>query len=71
MYTAINGIYENGSLVLSEKAPTSEKTKVVVLFLESVEKETKKGVKLGGLKGKGFSIPEDFNDPLEDFKDYQ
>ena len=71
MYTAISGIYENGSLVLSEKAPTLEKTKVVVLFLDAVEKSSKKGVRLGSLKNKGFNIPDNFNEPLEDLKDYQ
>ncbi len=29
-----------------------------------------KGVKLGSLAGKGFSIPDDFNEPLDDLKDY-
>lgn len=34
MYTAVNGIYENGQLILTERPPTTRKTKVVVLFLD-------------------------------------
>ena len=72
MYTAVNGIYENGTLVLTETPPTTEKSNVVVLFLGNVENLTqkqKKGVKLGSLAGK-YSIPDDFNAPLDDLKDY-
>jgi hypothetical protein len=50
MYTAINGIYENGQFILTETPPTSKKTKVVIMFMEEVEtlpKKKKKGVKLG------------------------
>lgn len=73
MYTAINGIYENGQFVLTETPPTSKKTKVVIMFMEEVEtlpKSKKKGVKLGSLAGKGYNIPDDFNEPLADLKDY-
>ena len=72
MYTAVNGIYENGTLVLTETPPTTEKSNVVVLFLGNVENLTqkqKKGVKLGSLAGK-ISISDDFNAPLDDLKDY-
>ncbi|WP_435356845.1 hypothetical protein [Emticicia sp. SJ17W-69] len=73
MYTAINGIYENGQFVLAETPPTSKKTKVVIMFMEEVEtlpKNKKKGVKLGSLAGKGYNIPDNFNEPLDDLKDY-
>lgn len=73
MYTAINGIYENGQFVLTETPPTSKKTKVVIMFMEEVEtlpKKQKKGVKLGSLARKGYNIPDDFNEPLADLKDY-
>ncbi len=73
MYTAINGIYENGQFVLTETPPTSKKTKVVIMFMEEVEtlpKKKKKGVKLGSLAGKGYNLPDDFNEPLDDLKDY-
>lgn len=73
MYTAINGIYENGQFVLTETPPTSKKTKVVIMFMEEVEtlpKKQKKGVKLGSLAENGYNIPDDFNEPLDDLKDY-
>ncbi len=69
MYTAVNGIYENGQLILTERPPTTQKTKVVVLFLDekpstdSME-ASPKGVRLGSLEGK-YSIPDNFNDPLD------
>ena len=73
MYTAINGIYENGQVILQEPPPTLQKSKVVVMFITEEDKSTpltSKGVKLGSLTGKGFAIPDDFNAPLEDLKDY-
>lgn len=74
MYTAVNGIYENGQLTLTEGPPTTRRTKVVILFLDELEgnspgTDVSKGVRLGSLEGK-FSIPEDFNAPLDDLKDY-
>ena len=74
MYTAINGIYENGNVILEEAAPTTQKTKVVVMFMKSPKKDTtpkslKGGIVLGGLKGK-ISIPDDFNEPLDDLNEY-
>ena len=73
MYTAVKGTFENGQVILEEPAPTTEKTKVVVMFLPEENKESnakKQGVRIGSLAGKGYSIPDDFNDPLDDLKDY-
>ncbi len=76
MYTTVNGIYENGVLILSETPPTTKKTKVMVTFLEEVETTLpKKRVpgslkRLGEMEGKKYSLPDDFNEPLEDLKDY-
>ena len=73
MYTAINGIYENGQVILQEAPPSLQKSKVVVMFITEEDNAaplTSKGVKLGSLTGKGFAIPDDFNLPLEDLKDY-
>lgn len=74
MYTAINGIYENGNVILEEAAPTTQKTKVVVMFMKGPKKNTAKksskgGIILGGLKGK-VGIPNDFNEPLDDLNEY-
>lgn len=74
MYTAVNGIYENGQLTLTERPPTTRRTKVVVLFIDESEpdraaKRTSGGVRLGSLEGK-HNIPDDFNTPLDDLKEY-
>ena len=75
MYTAVKGTYENGVLTLEETPPTAEKSDVVVLFMNE-EKPTMtetraKRVRPGSLAHKGYQIPEDFNAPLDDLKDYR
>ena len=73
MYAAIKAIYENGQIIFSEKPPTNEKTNVIVMFIkeepENIENHHK-GVKIGSLAGKGYSIPDDFNEPLDDLNEY-
>jgi len=51
MLTAIKGYYENGRIVMNEKAPVDSKTDVIITFLTD---DDKKGIKRipGGLKGK-------------------
>jgi hypothetical protein len=70
MFTTIKGYYEQGKIVLSEQAPVSEKTEVIITFLNETSPNTahKKRV-AGGLKGK-VTIPDNFNEPLEDLNDY-
>ena len=34
MYTAINGIYEKGQVILQEPAPTEKSMRVLVVFVE-------------------------------------
>lgn len=73
MYTAIKGIYENGHVILQETPPTDKKVKVVVMFLAEEQSRpipANKGVKIGTLADHGHSIPDDFNEPLEDLKEY-
>jgi len=72
MYTAIEGIYENGNFTLTEEPPTRQKTKVVIMFMQEISLPSntpKKGVVLGSLAGK-IRISDDFNAPLDDLKDY-
>ena len=69
MLTTIKGYYEEGHIVLSEQAPVHSKTEVMVTFLtEPVEKKPAKRIP-GSLKGK-VDLPDDFNEPLDDLKDY-
>ncbi|MDQ7090491.1 MAG: DUF2281 domain-containing protein [Methylococcales bacterium] len=76
MYAAIEGVYENGRVILKEAAPTTKTSKVLIMFIEeeinktAPIKQTNKGVKIGSLVGKGYSIPDDFDEPLEDLKEY-
>ena len=64
---AIRGTFENGKIILKEKPKTLNKTNVIVTFLEE-ETEQPKRRKAGGI-GKVW-MSDDFNEPLEDFKDY-
>lgn len=69
MLTTIKGYYEDGQIVLAETPSVSDKTEVMVTFLESQSPKEKKERVTGGLKGQ-VSIPDDFNAPLEDMRDY-
>lgn len=69
MLAAIKGYYEKGKIILQEKAPVQTKTDVIITFLaENNQATTGKRIP-GGLKGK-VSLPDDFNTPLDDLKDY-
>lgn len=71
MYTTIKGVYENGQITLDETPPVSQKTKVLVVFAEDeTSPSEQKGVRIGSLAGKGYNIPDDFNEPLDDLKEY-
>ena len=71
MNATIRGIYENGSLRFLEPVPNIEKAEVLITFLPEKRPadQVKKRV-LGGLKHLGGSIPDDFNDPIDDLKEY-
>jgi len=71
MLTAVKGIYQNGQIILEEPAPTNETVPVLVTFLEKEKKysDIKPKKVLGSLEGK-ISIPDDFNEPLDDLKEY-
>jgi len=69
MLTAIKGYYEKGKIILKEEAPVVSKTDVIITFLtDNIPIKANKRMP-GGLKGK-VSIPDDFNEPLDDLKDY-
>lgn len=68
MLTTIKGYYDHGQIILQETPPVETKTEVMVTFLtEDVKAKVKR--KLGGLEGK-VNLPDDFNEPLDDLKDY-
>ena len=45
MYTAIKGIYENGTLTLLEPAPDVDKAEVVITFLAEINSKNVEAVK--------------------------
>lgn len=67
MLTTIKGVYDHGKITLAEDPLIKTKADVMVTFLTDEIKQGKR--KLGGLEGK-VTIPADFNEPLEDLKDY-
>ncbi|MGZ3873660.1 MAG: DUF2281 domain-containing protein [Mucilaginibacter sp.] len=68
MLTAIKGYYEKGKIFMKEEPPVQVKTDVIITFLTEDDKTPGKRIP-GGLKGR-VAIPDDFNEPLEDLKDY-
>lgn len=71
MLTIIKGVYEDGKITVTENPPIKEaKADVLITFLPQQKNESVKPKRiLGGLEDK-ISVPEDFNEPLNDLKDY-
>ncbi|MBE9466425.1 antitoxin AF2212-like protein [Dyadobacter subterraneus] len=70
MLTTIEGVYENGKVILTEKPPLRKKAKVLITFMEEVEPDVSLNKRpLGTMKGT-IKMSEDFNDSLDDLKDY-
>ncbi len=69
MLTTIKGTYDNGQIILDEIPSAKNKSKVVVTFLEEIESPSLQKRPFGSLKGK-IGIPDNFNEPLDDLKDY-
>ena len=69
MLASVTGIYENGQIVLSESPPSIQRSKVVVTFLDENNDASIKNTRIGGMKGL-IDLPDDFNEPLDDLKDY-
>ena len=72
MLTTIKGIYEHGKIILAEEPPVKTKADVMVTFLATEEKNIPNGkhkIILGLMQGK-IKLPDDFNEPLDDLKEY-
>lgn len=73
MLTTIRGVYEEGKIILSEEPPVKSKAEVMVTFLDDSNRDQqvkgKKKIILGLLEGK-IKISDDFNEPLDDLKEY-
>jgi hypothetical protein len=75
MYTAIKGALINGQVIFEEPPPTTKNMSVVVILMEEKPKPAPSRqpgslLKLGASQGKTYKFPDDFNDPLEDLKEY-
>lgn len=68
MLTTIEATYEDGRIIWEEQPPAQKKGKVLITFLEDKREEPKRR-QAGSLKGK-IQVPDDFNEPLDDLKDY-
>lgn len=72
MLTAIQGTYENGRIIWDETPPVQKRTKVIVTFLEDEpvtiarNKRKRQG---GSMKGEVW-MADNFNEPLDDLKEY-
>ncbi|MCF2504834.1 DUF2281 domain-containing protein [Dyadobacter sp. CY107] len=70
MLTVIEGTYENGQVILDHKPKVENKTKVVVIF-EEIEMPTDTNEKRPfGISKGNITLSPDFNEPLDDLKDY-
>lgn len=70
MQTVIEGIYENGKVTLDHKPDVAVKTKVKVIF-EEVEATMNPPARRPFGIGKGtIELAPDFDEPLDDLKDY-
>jgi hypothetical protein len=69
MMIAFKGYYENGEIFLNEAVPVTVKTEVIIVFLSDDDEQITGKRIPGGLSEMG-TIPDDFNEPLEDLQDY-
>ena len=70
MLQTIEGIYLNGQVIFNEAPPKKKDVKIFVTFTEEkVEPKVLKKRELGMFTGL-IKVPADFNEPIEDLKDY-
>lgn len=70
MLTVIEGVYENGQIVLERMPKRTTKTKVMVISEEIAETENILKKRRFGISKGTIQLSPDFNDPMEDLKDY-
>jgi len=68
MLTTLKGIYEDGKVTLIGKPPVQSRTEVTVTFPDEEPKPLKKR-QAGVLSGR-VQMSDDFDEPLDDLKDY-
>ena len=71
MLATVTGTYKNGQIILDEELPiTSENAKVIVTLVEEPVEIRENPKRTPGLMKGSFWISDDFNDPIDDMKDY-
>ena len=70
MLTAIKGIYKDGTIILNEKPSIDKPMEVIVTFTQEIETPPKNVRKAGFAKGFFTYVAKDFNEPLDELKDY-
>ncbi len=69
MLATVTGTYKNGQIILDEELPVkTDSAKVIVTLVEETAQE--KPTRTPGLMKGSFWITDDFNDPIDDLKDY-
>ena len=77
MLQVVKRVYKNVQIVLDENPEVKPDTQVLVTFLDKDYSETinhaisskKNGLVFGSLKGM-ISLPDNFDEPIDDLKDY-
>ena len=70
MLTTIEGIYENGKVILKESPPVEKNGKVLVTFMsDDNNAATGQKRKLGSMTGT-IKMTDDFNESLDDLSEY-
>jgi hypothetical protein len=69
MLTTIKGVYQNGQIILEERPPEIDDAEVLVTFTK-LKKTEKKNRIFGAGKDLVLYVSPDFNEPLDDLKEY-
>lgn len=71
MLATVTGIYKDGQITLDEALPVhTNQAKVIVTVVEELPEHSVKSPRTPGLMKGSFWITNDFNDPVDDLKDY-
>lgn len=69
MLTTVRGIYENGQITLEEPLATQH-ARVIVTVLEEIRDDLPKRKRPFGISKGSIQLNDDFNEPIDDLKDY-
>lgn len=70
MLTTVKGTYENGQVTLDEEVPVNRKTCVLVTVLDQPEGPAWLEKRPFGLAKGSIRLADDFDEPLDDLRDY-